>query len=98
MTNGQQALSTYRYLRWLLILLPAVLFFVTIATAIQQRTLEPSISAYYGGPVRDVFVGAIIGTAACMVAYKGASRLEDYTLECGRLLRRLCSSCAVQPE
>jgi hypothetical protein len=71
---------TYRYLRWLMILLPGVLLVVTISTAIQQRELQPSISAYYGGPVRDVFVGVLIATAACMVAYQGSSLLEDYTL------------------
>lgn len=39
---------TYRYLRWLMVLLPAVLFVVTMLTAIQQGKLEHSISAYYG--------------------------------------------------
>ncbi len=71
---------TYRHLRWLMVLLPAVLFVVTVVTAIQQMELEPSISDYYGGPVRDVFVGVMIATAACMIAYQGASLLEDYTL------------------
>lgn len=71
---------TYRYLRWLMIVLPLVLFAVTVLTAVQQGRLEPSISASYGGPVRDVFVGVMIATAACLVAYQGASLLEDYTL------------------
>jgi hypothetical protein len=71
---------TYLYLRWLMVLLPFLLLVVTLCTAVQQMELESSISAYYGGPVRDVFVGVMIGTAACMVAYRGASLLEDYTL------------------
>jgi hypothetical protein len=71
---------TYGYLRWLLICLPALLFVVTVATALQQGELEASISAYYGGPVRDVFVGCLVAVAACLVAYRGAGLLEDYTL------------------
>lgn len=82
-TNAEQAeiaRTTYRYLRWLMIWLPAVLLVVTALTALELGQLEPSISAYYGGPVRDVFVGVMIGLAGCMVAYQGASLLEDYTL------------------
>lgn len=78
--QAEVARITYRYLRWLMVLLPLVLLVVTALTAIQQHELERSISAYYGGPVRDVFVGVMIATAACMVIYQGASLLEDYTL------------------
>ena len=69
---------TYASLRWLLALLPAVLFIVTVGTAIVQGHLEGSISAYYGGPVRDVFVGVLIAEAALLVAYQGSTALEDY--------------------
>lgn len=72
--------STYDYLRWLLVLLPALLFVVTVATALQQGHLEPSVSAYYAGPVRDVFVGCLVAIAALLVAYQGVGLLEDYTL------------------
>jgi hypothetical protein len=71
---------TYRYLRWLMVLLPAVLFVVSVAYAAIQQDLETSISSYYGTPVRDVFVGVMIALAVCMVAYQGSSLLEDYTL------------------
>lgn len=71
---------TYEYLRWLLICVPALLFVVTILTAGQQGELERSISAYYGGPVRDIFVGALFAIAACLVAYQGVGLLEDYAL------------------
>lgn len=71
---------TYSTLRWLLVLLPLVLFVVTTGAAIVQGHLEPTISAYYGGPVRDVFVGVLIAVAACLVAYQGATALEDYNL------------------
>lgn len=69
---------TYANLRWLLALLPAVLFITTVGTAIVQGHLEGSISAYYGGPVRDVFVGVLIAEAALLVAYQGATLAEDY--------------------
>jgi len=71
---------TYEYLRWLLICVPSLLFVVTILTAWQQGELERSISAYYGGPVRDIFVGALFAIAACLVAYQGVGLLEDYAL------------------
>lgn len=72
---------TYRTLRWLLVLLPLVLFVVTIATAVVQGSLETSISGYYGGPVRDVFVGVLVGVAVLLVAYRGATSFEDYNLD-----------------
>src|SRR5215218_6667400 len=71
---------TYEYLRWLLICVPSLLFVVTTLTAWQQGELERSISAYYGGPVRDIFVGALFAIAACLVAYQGVGLLEDYAL------------------
>lgn len=71
---------TYANLRWLLVLLPAVLFVVSVGAAIQQGHLETSISAYYGGPVRDVFVGVMIGVAVLLIAYRGATYFEDYNL------------------
>ncbi|MGV1009811.1 MAG: hypothetical protein ACOYBY_14550 [Dermatophilaceae bacterium] len=78
--QAEIARITYRYLRWLMVLLPAVLFVVTVAYAAIQQDLQTSISAYYGTPVRDVFVGVMIATAVCMVAYQGSSLVEDYTL------------------
>jgi len=71
---------TYAYLRWLMICVPALLFVVTMLTALSRRELETSISAFYGGPVRDVFVGALFAIAACLVAYQGVGLLEDYAL------------------
>ena len=78
--QAETARITYAYVRWLLICLPTLLFVVTILTALQQGELERSISAYYGGPVRDIFVGALFAIAACLVAYQGVGLLEDYAL------------------
>lgn len=69
---------TYLNLRWLLALLPAVLFVVTVGLSIQQGQLLGSISAYYGGPVRDVFVGVLVSVGVCLVVYEGASPVEEY--------------------
>lgn len=71
---------TYANLRWLLVLLPAVLFVVSVGAAIQQGRLETSISAYYGGPVRDVFVGVMIAVAVLLLAHQGVTSFEDYNL------------------
>ncbi|MFX0540027.1 hypothetical protein ACQBAT_05210 [Ornithinimicrobium sp. Y1847] len=71
---------TYSNLRWMLVLLPAVLFVVTILPAIYTGSLETSISAYYGGPVRDVFVGVLVAVAVVLVAYQGSTTFEDYNL------------------
>ncbi|MEO5980771.1 MAG: hypothetical protein ABIQ13_00500 [Pedococcus sp.] len=80
MSENEQARITYRYVRWLMILLPTLLFVVSVATGLEKGRFEPSISAYYGGPVRDVLVGTLVATAACLVAYQGVGLLEDYAL------------------
>ncbi|SOC56723.1 hypothetical protein [Ornithinimicrobium cerasi] len=72
--------DTYRYVRWMMIVLPGLLLGVTLVIARVQGELETSISAYYGGPVRDILVGTLIATAACLVAYQGVGLLEDYAL------------------
>ncbi len=78
--QAEVALLTYRFLRWLLILLPANLLIVTTVVAALSRDLPGSISAFYLGPVRDVFVGTLIALAACLIAYQGVGELEDYNL------------------
>ena len=69
---------------------------MTALTAWQQGELERSISAYYGGPVRDIFVGALFAIAACLVAYQGVGLLEDYALNGAGVLTR-CSSRWCRP-
>ena len=71
---------THRYVRWLMILLPLLLLVVSVGTGLRKGEFETSISAYYGGPVRDILVGTLVGTAACLVAYQGVGLLEDYAL------------------
>ena len=71
---------TYKTLRWLMVALASLLFIVSVCTAWLTDDWPTSISAYYGGPVRDVFVGVLFAIAACLVAYRGATPLEDFAL------------------
>lgn len=88
-TNEQLASSgdpyfaheTYRHLRTMLVALPVLLLtgLVGAAFAFGLDSIQGSISAYYLGPMRDVFVGCMVGIAVCLVAYRGEA-LEDYAL------------------
>ena len=72
--------ETYRYLR-LITPLPAIWLLLAIATvAVVRHQFLDSISDYYGGPLRDVFVGTLMASGVGMIAYKGRSKLEDYAL------------------
>lgn len=72
--------DTYKYVR-LITPFPAIWLLLSIVAVflVRQQVLD-SISDYYGGPLRDVFVGALAASAVGMIAYKGHSRLEDYAL------------------
>lgn len=74
------AQDTYRYLRVMLVTLPVLLLVGSALAFFWLGAIETSISAYYLGPIRDLFVGVMLATAACMVVYKGTSVLEDYSL------------------
>ncbi len=73
-------LLTYRYLRMILVLPAIFLFLATMFEAATRGSFRDSISDSYQGPVRDVFVGALMASGVCMIAYKGRSKLEDYAL------------------
>lgn len=66
-----------RHLRMMLVTMPVLLLGAIVALA-YTGTVQESISAYYGQPIRDVFVGAMVGTAACLIVYRGFRPLEDY--------------------
>lgn len=72
---------TYSMLHWLMVILPGALLIVSFGSAFQSRNLPGSISAFYGGPVRDVFVGVLIALAACMIAYPSSNPVERYNLK-----------------
>ncbi|MEE6288926.1 hypothetical protein V2J52_14830 [Georgenia sp. MJ173] len=79
--DGLVAQSTYRYLRLMMITLPTLLLVATALAFFWLGTIETSISAYYLGPIRDVFVGVLMAAAACLVVYRGSSPLEDFALD-----------------
>lgn len=65
----------------LLILAPISLLLLTIIVfSCLAGQFNNSISAYYGGPARDVFVGCMVATALGLVAFRGTSDLEDLAL------------------
>jgi hypothetical protein len=72
--------DTYRYVR-IITPLPAAWLLIAIVTiTIRRGEILDSISDYYGGPLRDVLVGALMACGLGMVAYKGRSKVEDYAL------------------
>ncbi len=73
-------LQTYRYLRMILVLPPVFLMLATVGEGLTRGVWRQSISDSYAGPVRDVFVGALMATGVCLIAYKSSSKLEDYAL------------------
>jgi hypothetical protein len=81
---SETALKSYRYLRITLVAL-----LVALATAVfyqsgrQDFHLLSSVSAYYYTPAQAIFVGALLGMAACMIALKGTTGLEDLFLNLG---------------
>ena len=75
-----RALATYRYLR-LIAVVPAIWLLVSIFVVwAAQHELRESISDYYAGPLRDVFVGSLMACGICLITYKGESKVEDYVL------------------
>jgi NO-binding membrane sensor protein with MHYT domain len=50
---------------------------VLFQTSRQGWHLLGSVSAYYYTPAQAIFVGALIGLAACMIALKGTNAVES---------------------
>ena len=77
-------LKSYRYLRMAIVgLLVALGVAVGYQTWRQDFDLLGSVSAYYYTPAQAIFVGALIGMAACMIALKGTTATEDVFLNLG---------------
>lgn len=74
------ARETYRTLRLMLVTLPVLLLVGSLLILLTTGEVETSISAYYFGPIRDIFVGAMVGIAVCLVVYRGSSAFEDHIL------------------
>jgi hypothetical protein len=76
--------KSYRYLRTAMVgLLIALGVSVGYQTWRQGFDLLGSVSAYYYTPAQAIFVGALVGIAACMIALKGTTPVEDVFLNLG---------------
>ncbi|MGH3727169.1 MAG: hypothetical protein ACRDTU_00265 [Micromonosporaceae bacterium] len=76
--------KSYSYLRTamvaLLVGLGAAVFYQTSHQGFRPL---PSVSAYYYTPAQAIFVGALIGLGACMIALKGTTSVEEVLLNLG---------------
>ncbi len=79
--------QSYRYsavvMIGLLVALAAAVFYQTI----KQDSFLSSVSAYYYTPAQAVFVGALIGLGACMIALQGTERRRGHAPQPWRHLR-----------
>ncbi|GAB1691972.1 hypothetical protein [Krasilnikovia sp. M28-CT-15] len=76
--------KSYRYLRTALV---GLLFCLGVAVFVQtaKQGWHPlaSVSAYYYTPAQAIFVGALIGMTACMIALQGTTEVEEVFLNLG---------------
>ena len=76
--------KSYSYLRTAMVaLLIALGVAVFYQTSQQQWHPLASVSAYYYTSAQAIFVGALIGLGACMIALKGTTLVEDVFLNIG---------------
>ena len=75
----QRATATLRMTRLMLLAAPLLLVLGILAYAVVNHRVEDSISSYYLGPARDLFVAMLVATGVLLVAYRGEG-LEDYAL------------------
>lgn len=71
--------DTLRYVRLALLVVPLLLMVAIVIYGLLNGKVEDSISSYYLGPSRDLFVAMLVSTGVLLVVYKGAP-LEDYSL------------------
>ncbi|MGO2619496.1 MAG: hypothetical protein ACTH82_05315 [Glutamicibacter ardleyensis] len=71
--------DTLRYVRLALLVVPLLLMVAVVVYGLLNGKVEDSISSYYLGPSRDLFVAMLVSTGVLLVVYKG-SPLEDYAL------------------
>src|SRR4051794_26391304 len=80
--DPKEAVTTYRYLR-----VTMAILVVLLGSAVGLLILGPdkscwlgSISAYYYTAARAVFVACLCAIGACLIAYQGNGRWEDFVL------------------
>jgi hypothetical protein len=75
--------KSYRYLRTAMVALLLGLGAAVVYHSLQAGAVLASVSAYYYTPAQAIFVGALIGLGACMIALKGTNEVEDAFLNLG---------------
>jgi hypothetical protein len=76
--------KSYSYLRTAMVCLLVGLGVAVFYQTWQQGFhLLSSVSAYYYTPAQAIFVGALVGLGACMIALKGTTDLEEVFLNLG---------------
>jgi hypothetical protein len=75
--------KSYRYLRIAMVALLLALAVAVFYQSSQQDSFLASVSAYYYTPAQAVFVGALIGLGASMIALQGMNDAEDTFLNIG---------------
>lgn len=79
MTDRPYGLETLRYVRLMLLVVPLLLIVAILVYAVVNHRIEDSISSYYLGPARDLFVAMVVATGILLVVYSGAP-MEDLAL------------------
>lgn len=79
MTDRPHGLETLRYVRLMLLVVPLLLIVAILIYAVVNHRIEDSISSYYLGPARDLFVAMVVATGILLVVYSGAP-MEDLAL------------------
>ena len=81
------SIQTYRYVRASIVGSVLLLFAaVGLQIVADGGAVESSISAYYYGPARSVFVGILVAMGLALVAIKGRSGLEEIALNLAGML------------
>lgn len=75
--------KSHRYVRLAIVALLICLTAAVLHQSVRQGGLLGSVSAYYYTPAQAIFVGALIGLGACMIALKGMTPVEDVFLNLG---------------
>jgi hypothetical protein len=83
MVDGDTWVKTDSYVRTAMVALLIGLGTAVIYQSVTQGFLLDSVSAYYYTPAQGMFVGSLIGVAACMIALKGITEYEDVFLNLG---------------
>ncbi len=81
--STQTQARSYRYLRIAMVGLLLALAAAVFYQSSQQDSFLASVSAYYYTPAQAVFVGALIGLGASMIALQGMNDAEDTFLNIG---------------